>query len=233
MSKEPGAVQTNIIGNALKFTDHGTIVVRTTLVEAGHDVSTVRFEVVDTGIGISAHLHEHVFEGFSQADASTTRQFQGTGLGLPISKHLAELMGGEIGLISKPGVGSNFWFTIKGEHNLSKTPTDHDLGGVRALIVTMEDEAGSVLLGHLNVCGAEGVVVPGAEEALAAIQRSVQDEQPFGVVLIDAGARYGLAVAGQMRTGEESPPVPVVLVSTIERAPSELRKAGLARSGNQ
>ena len=223
-------VLTNIIGNALKFTDHGTIVVRTTLVEAGHDVSTVRFEAVDTGIGISAHLHEHVFEGFSQADASTTRQFQGTGLGLPISKHLVELMGGEIGLISKPGVGSNFWFTIKGEHNLSKTPTDHDLGGVRALIVAVEDAAGSVLLGHLNVCGAEGVVVPGAEEALSAIQRSVQDEQPFGVVLIDAGARHGLAVAGQMRTGEESPPVPVVLVSTIERAPSELRKAGLARS---
>ena len=223
-------VLTNIVGNALKFTDHGTIVVRTTLVEAGDDVSTVRFEVVDTGIGISAHLHEHVFEGFSQADASTTRQFQGTGLGLAISKHLVELMGGEIGLVSKPGVGSNFWFTIKGEHNLSKTPTDHDLSGVRALIVAVEDEGGSVLLGHLNVCGAEGVVVPSAEEALSAAQRSVQDEQPFGVVLIDAGARHGLAVASQMRTGEERPSVPVVLVSTIDRAPSELRKAGLARS---
>ena len=226
-------VLTNIVGNALKFTDHGTIVVRTTLVEAGDDVSTVRFEVVDTGIGISAHLHEHVFEGFSQADASTTRQFQGTGLGLAISKHLVELMEGEIGLISKPGVGSNFWFTIKGEHNLSKTPTDHDLSGVRALIVAVEDEGGSVLLGHLNVCGAEGVVVTSAEEALTAIQSSVRDEQPFDVVLIDAGARRGLAVAGQMFEGEEAPSVPLVLVSTIERAPSELRKAGLARSGNR
>ena len=223
-------VLTNIVGNALKFTDHGTIVIRTTLVEAGDDVSTVRFEVVDTGIGVSAHLHEHVFEGFSQADASTTRQFQGTGLGLAISKHLVELMGGEIGLISKPGVGSNFWFTVKGEHNLSKTPTDHDLSGVRALIVAAEDEGGSVLLGHLNVCGAEGVVVPSAEEALSAIQLSVREQQPFEVVLIDAGARHGLAVAGQMSEGEEVPSVPLVLVSTIERAPSELRKAGLARS---
>ena len=128
-------VLTNILGNALKFTERGTIIMRTTLVESSDGVSTVRFEVVDTGVGIPSHLHEHVFEGFSQANSSTSCQSQGTGLGLAISKHLVDLMGGEIGLISKPGIGSNFWFTIKAEYRRPFTAADRDLTGVRALVV--------------------------------------------------------------------------------------------------
>ena len=87
-------VLTNIIGNAIKFTEHGNIVVRTTVVQSDEDVSTIRFETVDTGVGVPSHLHEHVFEGFSQADTSTTRQFGGTGLGLTISKAAGRIDGG-------------------------------------------------------------------------------------------------------------------------------------------
>ena len=131
-------ILTNIVGNAIKFTAHGKIVVRTSLVEHADDVSTVRFEVVDTGIGIPSHLHDHVFDGFSQADTSTTRQFGGTGLGLAISKHLVELMGGEIGVISRPGVGSNFWFTIRGElcHSAAAAECERNLVSPAGMVET-------------------------------------------------------------------------------------------------
>ena len=94
-------VLTNFVGNAIKFTEQGQIVIRTTVVKESGDFRTIRFEVVDTGVGIADHLHEYVFEGFAQADNSTAHQFGGAGLGLAISKHLVELMGGQIGLVSQ------------------------------------------------------------------------------------------------------------------------------------
>ena len=166
-------VLTNIIGNAIKFTEHGTIVVRSTVAGYHDDEATVRFEVADTGVGVASHLHEHVFEGFSQADTSTTRQFGGTGLGLAISKHLVGLMGGKIGVISRPGVGSNFWFTIKGELCRPPTAADRDLGGVGALIVATTGESRDHLRHLLTICGAgTPVVVPNAEKALGAPGRT-------------------------------------------------------------
>ena len=126
-------VLTNLVGNAIKFTKQGKIVVRTSLMEHGVSGSTVRFEVVDTGIGIPEYLHKDIFEGFSQVDKSTTRQFGGTGLGLAISKHLVTLMGGEIDVVSRPGVGSNFWFTIQGELSTSqRLPTWTSAAHVRS-----------------------------------------------------------------------------------------------------
>ena len=162
-------VLTNIVGNAIKFTEQGKIVVRTTLVGHTDEASAVRFEIVDTGIGIPSHLHQHVFEGFEQADTSTTRQFGDTGLGLAISKHLVELMGGEIGVISRPGVGSNFWFTIQGELYHTATAADRDLSGVTALIVAATGDSRDILRHHLTTCGATSIVVSNAEKALAAL----------------------------------------------------------------
>ena len=163
-------VLTNMVGNAIKFTEQGTIVVRTTLIEQSDITSTIRFEVVDTGIGIPDHLHEHVFEGFSQADSSTTRQFQGTGLGLAISKHLITLMGGEVGLISRPGVGSNFWFTIKSDHCRPMTPADRDLSGMRALVVATDDVSRDTIEHQLTESGAAVVTVLDGDDALAALR---------------------------------------------------------------
>lgn len=101
----------NFAGNAFKFTNHGKIVLRAVLLEeAGTDL-VVRFEVEDTGIGISEEKRKLLFQSFEQGDVSTTRQYGGTGLGLAITSHLAALMGGQVGVDSTPGVGSRFWFT--------------------------------------------------------------------------------------------------------------------------
>ena len=216
-------VLTNIIGNAIKFTEKGNIVVRATVAKSDEEGTTVRFEVVDTGIGIPSHLHGHVFEGFSQADTSTTRQFGGTGLGLAISKHLVELMGGEIGVISRPGVGSNFWFTIQGEICRPPTAADQDLGGLRALIVATKGESRDHLRNLLTTCGAAaGVVVSNAEGALQALQA-----EAFDVALIDTQALDGLALARAIRANETTKSLPLVLVSTVDRPKAELEQAGI------
>ncbi len=214
-------VLTNLIGNAIKFTEHGTVVVRTTLAEKVDEVATIRFEVVDTGIGVPGHLHEHIFEGFTQADTSTTRQFGGTGLGLTISKHLVELMGGEVGLISRPSVGSNFWFTIKGA--LQQAPTaDRDLGEVHALIVASTSASRDNLRHHLTTCGGVGFPVANLEDALATLRT-----QAFDVVLIDTQAVDGLALTREIRALEATRSLPVVLVVGVERPERELREAGV------
>jgi len=108
-----GQIVTNFIGNAVKFTEHGKIVVQVTLVEESGGHTTLRLEVKDTGIGIAPDTQARLFKPFTQADGSTTRKYSGTGLGLAIVKRLAEMMGGAAGVESKVGQGSNFWCTIQ------------------------------------------------------------------------------------------------------------------------
>ena len=220
-------VLTNIIGNAIKFTDHGTIVVRTSLVETVDETSTIRFEVVDTGVGIPSHLHQHVFEGFSQADTSTTRQFGGTGLGLAISKHLVELLGGEIGVISRPGVGSNFWFTIPGQLWRTATAADRDLEGVRALLIGTTHASRDALRHQLTTFGATCTTVPTAEKAIWELGGSPGGQSPFDVALIDTQALDWYALAREIRASETTRSLPLVLVSTVRRSDAELRDAGI------
>jgi signal transduction histidine kinase len=96
----------------VKFTEEGEVVLRVSLAEEKGDVAVVRFEVKDSGIGMTPEQRSRLFQSFSQADASTTRRYGGTGLGLAISKQLVELMGGEIEVESQPGVGSTFRFSL-------------------------------------------------------------------------------------------------------------------------
>ena len=174
-------VLTNFVGNAIKFTEQGQIVIRTTVVQQSDDFRTLRFEVVDTGVGIAEHLHAYVFEGFSQADNSTTHQVGGAGLGLAISKHLVELMGGQIGLVSRPGVGSNFWLTVSGEVPRATTAADRDLRGLRALIIATTGASRAQLCHELTTWGGVGVGVPNLERALD----TIRTDPAFHVVLID------------------------------------------------
>ena len=108
-----GQILLNYLGNAVKFTEHGSITLRARLVEESEDSALLRFEVQDTGIGIAEEQQGRVFEAFEQAQSSTTRQYGGTGLGLAINRHLARMMGGEVGLVSAPGRGSTFWFSAR------------------------------------------------------------------------------------------------------------------------
>ncbi len=178
----------NYLSNAVKFTHQGEISVKVTLERRrAHDV-LLRFAVRDTGIGIEpAHLGR-LFNSFEQVDSSTTRQYGGSGLGLPISKRLAEMMGGAVGVRSEPGVGSGFWFTawlgIGTESNLPAGVTT-ELQGCRALVIDDSPHARLVQAQLLRNMGLEVVTVESGAEGIAEVAQADAIGRPYEIAFID------------------------------------------------
>ena len=182
----------NLVGNAIKFTHRGEVVLRATVDREDERSVTLRFSVTDTGIGIPAERMHVLFQPFSQVDASTTRQFGGTGLGLMISKKIAEMMGGRIGVESVPGKGSTFWFTVVLEKQaLAGQPLDDltfaEIRGHRVLAVDDNETNRLVLNGMLETWGARHEEVEGGAAALAALRAAVGCGDPYEAVIIDMG----------------------------------------------
>lgn len=184
-------VLNNIVGNAVKFTRSGQIAISVSRVESDSADLRVRFEVADTGVGISDEAQDRIFEKFTQADSSTTRRFGGTGLGLAICKELVELMEGEIGVDSMPGEGSCFWFTAKlgiGDQSKIVAERDHRRpiaapAPLRKLcILVAEDNTVNQEIARqtLEDAGHTVTVVPNGHEAVAAVKANSYD-----VVLMD------------------------------------------------
>ena len=191
---DPGRLRqvlTNLLGNAAKFTAHGEITVTVGLVEESEATATLRFSVRDTGIGIAPDKADALFEAFTQADASTTRRFGGTGLGLTISKRLVELMGGEIGVISEIGAGSTFWFTATfARQDLGSLVAigDHDLQDVTgASILAVDDNPTNrkVVAGMLESWRCRHSEVDGAAAALEALRQACRRGAPYDVAVLD------------------------------------------------
>jgi two-component system sensor histidine kinase/response regulator len=182
-------VLTNLIGNAVKFTERGEIIVHVVTESINTTHARLRFNVSDTGIGIPDAAQARVFEAFSQADGSTTRKYGGTGLGLAISKRLVALMNGDIGFDSTPGQGSNFWFTADFERQTEGADVclgvSSELTGLRMLIVDDSPTTRKSLLDSSSSWGMLSFETENCAEALATMRAAVTRGEGYDVVAID------------------------------------------------
>jgi two-component system sensor histidine kinase/response regulator len=179
----------NLAGNAVKFTQHGEVIVRVARARETKEEVVLRFSVIDTGIGMSQQEIDKLFHPFTQADSSTTRKFGGTGLGLTISKRLVEMMGGRIWIESNPGFGSRFIFVARFKKpekqlNFSMAAID-DLRGLRVLAVDQSENSQHILQGYLESFGLNVAVAGKIQDALDLVKRANEEKKPFGLVVIN------------------------------------------------
>ncbi|CAA9889407.1 Histidine kinase [Candidatus Methylobacter favarea] len=227
-------VLTNLIGNAVKFTDQGEISVKASMAESMEEKSGLRFSVKDTGIGISTEVQARLFQAFSQADSSTARRFGGTGLGLSISRSLVYLMGGEIGVESVLGFGTRFWFTLPLKpSNINTPPPLLDIAGKRALIVD-DNATNRIILEHyLSHWGIAAKAVDNAPAALSELEAAVSNNRPFDILLSDLHmpGMDGLALIKAITERPAIAAIPRLLLTSGACGDNKTRSAlGIAQS---
>ncbi len=212
---------TNLIGNAIKFTKNGNILIRVEKIAENKTRVQLKVSVSDTGEGISDEVKSKLFQPFTQSDASTTRRFGGTGLGLSISKKLVEMMDGEIGLESEIGKGSTFWFNIALEKQENFLPSAEDLNpynhreleGKRVLIVDDNHVNREVLTYQTS---AWGLVTREAADGARAFNLIEKAVQPFDLIILDLQMPVmdGLEIAGQIIAKNITPLPAIILMSS-------------------
>jgi len=181
----------NLVGNAIKFTHEGEVFLNAGLLRENQDRVTLRFEIRDTGIGMSKEGMGRLFRSFSQVDASMTRKYGGTGLGLMISRKLAEMMGGQFGVESEEGKGSVFWFTVVMEKKKIASearPPFTIYADMKVLIVDPSKTIRSVIGEYLTTIGCRFLETSTTEEGLAAIRSADESGEPFQCAIIDSQA---------------------------------------------
>ena len=182
-------VLTNLVGNAVKFTEKGEVVVSVSQEQVTDSHCVVRLEVKDTGIGIPFEAQQRLFQAFTQADGSMTRKFGGTGLGLAISKRLVELMGGDIGLTSEPGKGSTFWVRIPFKYRdggvANPTAPSINLKHRRALIVDDNSTNRQILNHQLDSWGIANDSADNGVQALKMLHDAQQKKMPYDLAILD------------------------------------------------
>jgi two-component system sensor histidine kinase/response regulator len=223
---DPGRLRqvlTNLIGNAVKFTEKGEVVVRANCQEESDTHATIRFTVTDTGIGIDAEAQKRLFQAFVQADGSTTRKFGGTGLGLAICQQLVQRMGGAIGVQSRPGKGSTFWFTAKFEKQaddaIAPAPRKAELQNVRVLIVD-DNETNRSILHHLfESWGMKEHVASSAEEALVIMRAQAARGKPFDLAILDRQmpGMDGMELARTVKKDPKLASTRLVMLTSVDR----------------
>ncbi|HET7813225.1 MAG TPA: response regulator, partial [Candidatus Baltobacteraceae bacterium] len=215
-------VLVNIVGNAIKFTQSGSVVISAHAARVSDGSAAVAFSVKDTGIGIAPDALAGVFEPFRQADGSTTRKFGGTGLGLSISKGLVEKMGGTISAESSPGNGSTFSFTIEFQKaGIAKQPPQQAaLENVRALVVDDDPIAQQVFKQYFSSWRMRGDAVGSPKEAYRMLERAAQAGEPYDVAIVDFAMPEmdGLELGKTVRANPNLAGTRLIMVTAYDQA---------------
>ena len=232
-------VLSNLVSNAVKFTATGEVVVRARRLDADADRCLVRFEVIDTGIGIAPEVRGRLFQPFTQADSSTTRRYGGTGLGLAICREIAALMGGEIGVESALEEGSTFWFTVNFAHRQAApaAATPRGLRGLRALVVDDNATNRTILRSQLSSAGMEVACAPGGPEALLLMEERAGGDALYDLAILDMQMpdMDGMMLARLIKERPALASVPLVMLTSVVRRgnAAEARRCGIARYLNK
>jgi two-component system sensor histidine kinase RpfC len=207
----------NLAGNAVKFTEHGSVTVHVSAQGETEDSVRLKFSIRDTGIGIPPEAQSRIFESFTQADQSTSRRFGGTGLGTTIAKQLVELMGGRIGMESAVGLGSTFWCELPFEKQAERHGVaSGELAGARVLMVGFPEAQREAIQQALAGWGAEPVFVADVQEGIARLVTEISLAQPYhsAVLRFDGDLKIGQ----RFRQAAPEPAPPVVLAVPREAA---------------
>jgi PAS domain S-box-containing protein len=211
----------NLVGNSIKFTPAGEVTVRLDLQQEDDAGSVLHFEVHDTGIGIPPEKHGSIFEAFTQADTSTTREYGGTGLGLAISSRLAQKMGGRIWFQSGLGEGSTFHFVLSfapGQNvERAQEPIDTSLlKGIPVLVVDDNTTNRRILEEMLCVWKMKPILVSSGREALGVLETSIAHLSSFGLIILDANMpdMDGFELASAMKQNLQSPETPIIMLTS-------------------
>ena len=228
-------VLTNLVGNAVKFTSEGEVIIHTNAIRSDDESVNVRFAVTDTGIGMTDEVVDRLFRPFSQADATTTREYGGTGLGLAISKQLVELMGGTIGLDSAPGKGSTFWFSLPLRRAEKKGASERiDLRGLRVLVVDDNHTHRRLIRHNLEAWNMKGEEVASGVQALARLRESAGIGEAYPVAIIDMfmPEMDGLTLGRTIKDDPEIAHTHLIMVTSMADRidPAIMRDAGFETS---
>nr|WP_233466966.1 response regulator [Dolichospermum flos-aquae] len=219
----------NLMGNGIKFTSQGEVIIQLELISETDDTATIQFAIIDTGIGITTEDKNNLFQPFTQVDASITRKYGGTGLGLAICQQLVTLMGGKIGLNSEIGKGSKFWFNLsftKQPESVSQNQ-DYQILSQRRLLVVDNNTINREILHHQAISwGMHIDEVDSAIAGLAALETAATQQMPYDIAIIDMQMPEidGLTLAIQIRKNPAIANVPLIMLTSTNQR-DEIKKA--------